>query len=87
MFISGDMNAHIKDFCDYILDDNLDCMFGSDILYPDDYFYLARRSKDENHNSLSLSLIEMYRIHVLNGRLFKNQQGEYTFCQQWRKRC
>ena len=75
------MNARIKDFGDYITDDDLDFVFGLDTSYPFDSFDLPRKSKDNIYNNFGLSLVELcctYGIHVLNGRLFNDIQGEYT---------
>ena len=81
IFIAGDMNAPIIDFCDYITDDDLDFVFDRDTSYSFDSFDLHRKSKDNIYNNFGLSLVEIcftYGIHVLNGRLFNDIQGEYT---------
>ena len=83
IFIAEDMNTRIKDFCDYITDDDLDFVFGLDTsyMYPIDSFDLPRKSKDNIYNNFGLSLVELcctYGIHVLNGGLFNDIQVEYT---------
>ena len=54
---------------------------GKDAYYELDDFGLKRNSKDECTNAFGLSLIQMckaYVIHMSNGRLHQNQDGEFT---------
>jgi len=69
--IGGDLNARIKDFIDFIDDDNLDYVYNGDVAYPGDEFRLPRASSDSNYNTFGLSLIDLCcskDVHVLNGR-------------------
>ena len=61
---------------------NMYDIFGENMAYPADNFSIPRKSKGCNfYNNVGLSLIELcctYCIHILNGRLFKDQHGEFT---------
>lgn len=82
LFLAGDLNSRIKLLLDYIPQDTIDHVFGEDVSYPSDSFCMPRQSKDHSvHNTFGLSLIDLcctYSIHVLNGRLFRDNAGEYT---------
>ena len=82
ILLAGDLNARVRDFCDFIPEDTLDYIFGENIAYPADNFSIPRKSKGCNfYNNVGLSLIELcctYSSHILNGRLFKDQHGEFT---------
>ena len=56
LFIAGDLNARVKDFIDYIPDDDISHIFRDDIQYPSDYFRQPRRSTDHAYNHFGLSL-------------------------------
>ena len=79
--ICGDLNSRTKDFQDFIPDDNIEYIFGEND-YPGDTFNLLRRSQDcEVYNNFGLSLIELcceYDVHMLNGRLFDDIEGNIT---------
>lgn len=81
LFLAGDLNSRIKDFPDYVFDDDIDFIFGDNVLYPNDSFNLPRKSKDNKFNRFGSLLIELcctYGIHALNGRLFADTEGNYT---------
>ena len=61
LFLTGDFNARIKDFLDYIHvpSEDLDYVFGKDADYPADEFNMSRKTKDNVHNNFSLSLIDL----------------------------
>ena len=81
IIIAGDLNARTKDFLDFIPQDDLDFIFG-DTDYPGDTFNLDRNSKDTiTYNNFGLSLIDLcceHDIHMLNGRLFDDVDGNIT---------
>lgn len=81
LLLAGDLNSRITDFFDYVPDDDVSCIFGDNIAYPNDEFSLSRKTKDMQYNRFGLSLIELcctYGIHTLNGRLFNDTEGNYT---------
>lgn len=81
LFLTGDLNSRIKDFMDYVPGDDLNFIFGDNIAYPSDDFNMKRQTRDTQYNRFGLSLIELcctYGIHVLNGRLFKDIEGNFT---------
>ena len=81
IMLAGDFNARIKDFLDYIPNDNLQYIFGNDVEYPADEFNMARNTKDTVYNNYGLSLIYLcciFDVHVLNGRLFDDLPGKFT---------
>ena len=57
LFLSGDLNSRIKDFKDYIPDDDISFIFGNDVDYPSDNFMIPRNSKDVQHSYFEWSLI------------------------------
>ena len=60
ILLAGDLNARVRDFCDFIPEDKLDYIFGENIAYPADNFNIPRKSKDCNfYNNFGLSLIEL----------------------------
>ena len=80
MFIAGYLNARISTLQDYIPFDDLDFVFG-ETDYPTDPFDMPRQSKDETHNRFGISLLDICcscNIHVLNGRMFDDKNGEIT---------
>ena len=81
LFLTGDLNSRIKDFNDFILNDEVNYVFGDDIPYPSDDFDMPRNSKDTEYNRFGLSLVELcctYSIHVFNGQPFQDEEGNYT---------
>ena len=81
LFLAGDLNSQIKDFADYVIDDDIDYVFGENVPYPKDSFNLKRKSWDDTYNRFGLSLIELcctYGIHTVNGRLFSDTDGNFT---------
>ena len=65
---------------DYIPSDDLDFVFG-ETNYPTDPFDMPRNSKDETYNRFGISLIDLccsINIHVLNGSMFDDRNGEIT---------
>lgn len=80
MFLGGDLNSRIGDMQDFIPADDVEFVFG-DTDYPTDPFDIVRKSKDETCNRFGTSLIDLcctQNIHILNGRLFKDINGEIT---------
>ena len=80
LFLAGDLNARISTMQDFIPEDDLEFVFG-DTDYPTDPFDMQRRSKDETYNRFGISLLDLcctHNIHVLNGRLFDDKNGEIT---------
>ena len=80
LFLAGDLNACISTMQDFIPEDDLEFIFG-DTDYPTDPFDMQRRSKDETYNRFGISLLDLcctHNIHVLNGRLFDDKNGEIT---------
>ena len=82
LFLVGDFYSRIKYYLDYIPDDNRQYAFGDDTEYLSVYFNLPRNTKDkETYNNFGLSLIDTCctrDIHVLNGRLFDDKDGNIT---------
>ena len=80
--LAGDLNARTKDFLDYIVEDDVDYIFGENNRYPADSFCLPRQSKDMHaHNAFGLSLVVLccaFDIHIMNGRLFDDTEGNFT---------
>ena len=65
---------------DYIPSDDLDFVFG-ETDYPTDPFDMPRNSKDDTYNRFGISLLDLccsINIHVLNGRMFDDRNGEIT---------
>ena len=65
---------------DYIPFDDLDFIFG-ETDYPSDQFDRPRQSKDETNNHFGISLLDLccsHNIHVLNGRMLDDINGEIT---------
>ena len=78
--LAGDLNARVKDLCDYIPDDNVDIVFEEEVDYPTDPFCMPRVSRDLEVNRFGKSFIEMCctkGIHILNGR-FDDTRGDFT---------
>ena len=81
LFLAGDLNSRISNLQDFIAKDNLDFILGRDAYYESDDFNMERKSKDLCTNSFGLSLIQLcktYAIHIFNGRLHQDREGEYT---------
>ena len=80
LFVAGDLNARISTLQDYIPFDDLDFVFG-ETDYPTDPFDMPRNSKDETYNRFGISLLDLccsINIHILNGRMFDDKNGEIT---------
>ena len=81
IIIAGDLNSRTKDFQDFIPDDDTEFIFG-ETDYQGDTFNLLRKSQDcHTYNRFGLSLIELcceYDVHMLNGRLFDDVEGNIT---------
>ena len=78
--MNGYLNSRISDFQYFLPSDDLQFVFG-ETDYPSDTFDIRWKSKDENYNRFGRSLIDLcciYDIHVLNGRLFNDINGEIT---------
>ena len=81
IFVAGDLNSRIKDLCDFIPNDCVNYIFSGNIEFPSDSFDMSRTSKDTVCNNFGLSLIDLcctFNIHIFNGRLFNDKNGEYT---------
>ena len=81
LFLAGDLNSRTSNLQDFIAKDNLDFILGRDAYYESDDFNMERKSKDLCTNSFRVSLIQLcktYAIHVFNGRLHQDQEGENT---------
>ena len=82
LFLAGDFNARTANLLDYIPNDDLSYIFNDDCLdYPSDAFDINRCSKDTKLNNFGKSLLEMCctcDIHILNGRLCQDKQGNFT---------
>ena len=79
--MAGDLNARVKDFQDFISNDDLRSVFNEDIQYPSDSFDIKRNSMDTQYNRFGLSLIELcctYDVHILNGRTPGDKCGNFT---------
>ena len=79
--LAGDFNSRTSNLHDFIAKDNLDFILGRDAYYESDDFDLERKSKDLCTNSFGLSLLQLcktYAIHIFNGRLHQDQEGEFT---------
>ena len=80
LFLAGDLNARISILQDYIPNDDLDFVLG-ETDYPTDSFDIPRRLKDETQNNFGISLLDIccsFNIHVLNGRILGDRDGEIT---------
>ena len=81
IMLAGDFNARCGDYQDILLYDESDFVFQNEAMYESDLFEQPKTSKDLNHNSFGLSLIELcktYGIHILNGRSPGDRDGEIT---------
>ena len=82
LLLAGDFNARTKDYMDFIVEDEADYIFGQNTAYPADEFYIPRKNKDiDFSNTYGISLIELcctFNIHILNGRLFGDKDGNFT---------
>lgn len=82
LLIAGDLNARTKDFIDYIVEDDAVYIFGEHTAYPADEFSIHRNNKDSDFsNTYGVSLMELcctFNVHLLNGRLFNDQDGNFT---------
>ena len=81
LFVAGDLNSRCKDFLDYIPDDNLFHLFGN-IDYDGSHFNTPRSSKDNmrgnNFGKCLVNLCCLFDIHMLNGRLHGDHDGNFT---------
>jgi len=80
LFIAGDFNARTKDYLDFVPDDNLRHIFGN-VSYNGDDFSMHRNNKDTKHNNYGTSLTDLcclLDVHIVNGRLFNDLEGNYT---------
>ena len=79
--VAGDMNARVKDLLDYILNDDVDAIFGDAVDYPGDTFNISRNTRDTELNRFGKTLINLwctYDIHLLNGRFPGDECGNFT---------
>ncbi|KAK6168865.1 hypothetical protein SNE40_020035 [Patella caerulea] len=80
--INGDLNARTGNLSDLTSTHEDKYLPIGDLILGDDDFDTLRLSKDVNMNSFGKQLISMGKklnIHILNGRLKGDNQGEYTF--------
>ena len=82
IFLAGDLNARTKNFIDFIPDDNLQFVFNTDVVYNDDNFHMPRNNRDaERYNLFGRTFVDLcctHNLHVLNGRLFDDVDGNFT---------
>ena len=66
----------------FIVEDEADYIFGQNTAYPADEFYIPRKNKDIDFSNIyGPSLIELcctFNIHILNGSLFGDKDGNFT---------
>ena len=72
LFLAGDFNSRIKCFTDYVPGDDVNFIFGDNTAYPAHDFNMRRQTKK------CIELYCTYGIHVLNGRLFRDTDGNFT---------
>ena len=66
---------------DYIPADTLDFVFDMDLDYFSDDFEMQRNNKDLSYNQFGKTLVDLcctHSIHIVNGRLYDDTQGEFT---------
>ena len=84
VLIAGDLNARIKDFLDFIPDDNIDHVCAENNMYPGDFFCIPRKSKDLNtYNAYGCSLVKFccgFDVHIMNGRFSGDIEGGDFTC-------
>jgi len=81
LYLAGDLNARTKTMLDYIPADNIDFIFNSEVDYTTDDFEMPRNNKDNIYNSFGHTLLELccaHGIHILNGRVTGDPDGEFT---------
>ena len=81
IFLAGDMNSRTSFLSDCIPNDNLEFIFEDNSVYFSDDFDMIRNSRDQTENAFGLSLIKLcktYGIHILNGRLHDDKDGNFT---------
>ncbi|MEW8544973.1 MAG: reverse transcriptase family protein [Candidatus Thiodiazotropha sp.] len=81
IMLAGDFNARCGEHQDILMNDTVDFIFDDDVMYESDEFSLGRSTKDKFQNNFGTSLIELckeYSIHILNGRVPGDIEGEIT---------
>ena len=81
IFLAGDMNSRTSSLSDCISNDNVEFIFEDNSVYFSDDFDIIRNSRDQTENAFGLSLIKLcktYGIHILNGRLHDDKDGNFT---------
>ena len=81
IFLAGDFNSRTSNLSDSISNDNTDFIFDDNSVYFPDEFELMRNSKDQSENNFGLALIKLcktYGIHIMNGRLHNDMDGDFT---------
>ena len=80
--LAGDLNARCGLLQDIVEEDNVDFIFqDQNVQYEEDSFNINRNSKDNTHNNFGRSLVELckrFGIHILNGRICNDQEGNFT---------
>lgn len=81
LILTGDFNSRVGTEMDYIPNDDLKHLpIGEH--YDTDNFEVERKSKDSYVNKFGRELISMccsFCVHILNGRVKPDRNGEYTF--------
>ena len=79
--LMGDLNARTQGLCDYLIDDSVEHTQVGD-WYPADDFDLPRNSCDlgdvNKYGQSLISLCHSRNIHLANGRMESDQNGNYT---------
>ena len=79
ILICGEVNARCGNLLDYIEDTNVQITYMS--MNETDNVHIERRSKDKvvnNYGSKLVTLCTNFNVHILNGRKYSDEQGEYT---------
>ena len=80
-YIAGDFNARTGYMNDYIISDNLNFIYQTEVDYDDNEFYLKRENKGTVINSFGRALINLCcsnNVHIVNGRLSYDSAVNYT---------
>ena len=80
-FLAGDLNNRTSCLPDYITNDNVEFIFEYNDVYFSDDFAVVRNPRDQSENAFGLALIKLcksYCIHILNGRLHNDKDGNFT---------
>lgn len=79
--VAGDLYARVHDLQDFIPDDDADHVYNYQTNYPSTSFDMPRNNKHKHINKFGHSLIDLcctHDIHIANGRLDADKDGNYT---------